>query len=50
MRVGANAKSTLTQELCIGNHRQIVDTVVCIDTVIRTYCSTYVPQVVVAIQ
>ncbi len=50
MRVGANTKSILTQEFCIGNHRQIVDAVVRTDTVIRTYCSTYVPQGVVAIQ
>jgi hypothetical protein len=50
MHVNANTKSTLTQEFCIGNHRQIVDTVVRTDTVIRTYCSTYIPQGVVAIQ
>jgi hypothetical protein len=50
MRVDANTKSTPTQEFCIGNHQQIVDTVVRTDTVIRTYCSTYVPQGVVAIQ
>ncbi len=50
MHVGANTKSTLTQEFCVGNHQQIVDTVVRTDTVIRTYCSTYVPQGVVAIQ
>jgi hypothetical protein len=49
MRVGANTKSTLTQEFCVGNCQQIVDTVVPTDTVIRTYCSTYVPQGVVAI-
>jgi hypothetical protein len=29
-------KSTLTQEFCIGNHQQIVDTVVCTDTVVHT--------------
>jgi hypothetical protein len=50
MHVDANTKSTPTQEFCIGNHRQIVDTVVRTDTVIHTYCSTYVPQGVVAIQ
>jgi hypothetical protein len=43
-------KSTMTQEFCIRNHQQIVDTVVRTDTVIRTYCSTYVPQGAVAIQ
>jgi hypothetical protein len=50
MRVGADTKSTPTQEFCIGNHQQIVDTVVHTDTVICTYCSTYVSQGVVAIQ
>jgi hypothetical protein len=50
MHVDANTKSTLTQEFCVGNHQQIVDTVVRTDTVIRTYCSTYVPQGVVAFQ
>jgi hypothetical protein len=50
MRVGANTKSTLTQEFCVRNHQQIVDTVVRTDTVIRTYCSTYAPHGVVAIQ
>jgi hypothetical protein len=50
MRVGADTKSTLTQEFCVENHQQIEDTVVRTDTVIRTYCSTYVPQGVVAIQ
>jgi hypothetical protein len=50
IRVGADTKSTLTQEFCVGNHQQIVDTVVRIDTVIHTYCSTYIPQGVVAIQ
>jgi hypothetical protein len=50
MCVGANTKSTLTQEFCIRNHQQFVDTVVRTDTVIRTYCSTYVPQGVIAIQ
>jgi hypothetical protein len=29
-------KTTLTQEFCIGNHRQIVDTVVRTDTVVHT--------------
>ncbi len=50
MHVVANTKSTLTQEFCVGNHQQIVDTVVCTDTAIRSYCSTCVPQGVVAIQ
>ncbi len=50
MHVGANTKITLTQDFCIGNHWQIVDTVVHTDTVIHTYCSTYSPQQVVAIQ
>jgi hypothetical protein len=50
MRVGANTKSSPTQEFCVGNHQQIVDTVLRTDTVIRTYCSTYIPQGVVAIQ
>jgi hypothetical protein len=50
MYVIADTKITPTKEFCIGNHRQIVDTVVCTDTVICTYCSTYVPQGVVAIQ
>ena len=50
MHVGADTKITPTQEFCIGDHRQIVDTVVRTDTVIRTYCSTYVPQGAVAIQ
>ncbi len=50
MRVNANTKSTPTQEFCVGNHQQIVDTVVPTDTVICTYCSTYVPHGVVAIQ
>ncbi len=36
MRVGASTKSTLTQEFCVGNHRQIVDTVVRTDTVVHT--------------
>ncbi len=40
-----------TKEFWVRNHRQIVDTaVVRTDTVICTYCSTYVPQGVVAIQ
>jgi hypothetical protein len=50
MRVGANTKITPTEEFCVGNHQQTVDTVVCTDTVIRTYFSTYLPQQVVAIQ
>ncbi len=50
MRVDANTKSTPTQEFCVGNHQQIVDTAVRTDTVIRTYCSTYITQGVVAIQ
>jgi hypothetical protein len=49
MRVGAIKKKP-TQEFCIGDHQQIVDTVVRADTVIRTYYSTYLPQGVVAIQ
>jgi hypothetical protein len=36
MRVGANTKSTLTQEFCVGNHQQIVDIVVRTDTVVHT--------------
>jgi hypothetical protein len=36
MPVGANTKSTLTQEFCVGNHQQIVDTVVRTDTVVHT--------------
>jgi hypothetical protein len=36
MRVGANTKSTPTQEFCVGNHRQIVNTVVRTDTVVHT--------------
>ncbi len=36
MRVGADTKSTLTQGFCIRNHQQIVDTVVCTDTVVHT--------------
>ncbi len=50
MRVGADTKITLKQEFCIRNHQQIVDTVAHTDTVIRTYCSTYLPQQEVAIQ
>ncbi len=50
MHVDVNIKSILTQEFCVENHLFIVDTVVCTDTVICTYCSTYVPQGVVAIQ
>jgi hypothetical protein len=49
-RLFADTKSTPTQEFCVGNHQQIVDTVVCTDTLISTYCSTYIPQGVVAIQ
>jgi hypothetical protein len=36
MRVGADTKSTPTQEFCVGNHQQIVDTVVRTDTVVHT--------------
>ncbi len=36
MHVGANTKSTSTQEFCVGNHQQIVDTVVRTDTVVHT--------------
>ncbi len=36
MRVGAITKSTPTQKFCVGNHQQIVDTVVCTDTVVHT--------------
>jgi hypothetical protein len=36
MRVCANTKSTPTQEFCVGNHQQIVDTVVRTDTVVHT--------------
>ncbi len=36
MRVGADTKSTPTQEFCIGNHQQIVDIVVRTDTVVHT--------------
>jgi hypothetical protein len=50
MRIGANTKITPTQKFCIGNHQQIVVTVVHTDTVICAYCSTYLPQQVVAIQ
>ncbi len=50
VHVGADTKSTPTQEFCVWNHQQIVDTVVCTDTVICTYCSTCLPQGVVAIQ
>ncbi len=35
MRVGTNTKSTLTQKICVGNHRQIVDTVLRTDTVVH---------------
>jgi hypothetical protein len=40
IRVGADTKITPTQEFCIGDHQQIVDTAICTDTVIHTYCST----------
>ncbi len=36
MRVGADTKRTPTQEFCVRNHQQIVDTVVCTDTVAHT--------------
>jgi hypothetical protein len=36
MCVGANTKSTSTQEFCVGNHQKIVDTVACTDTVVHT--------------
>jgi hypothetical protein len=36
MHVGANTKSTPTQEFCAGNHQQIVDTVVHTDTLVHT--------------
>ncbi len=36
MLVGADTKSTPTQEFCIGNHWQIVDTVGHTDTVVHT--------------
>jgi hypothetical protein len=36
MHVGANTKSTPTQEFCVRNHQQIVDIVVCLDTVVHT--------------
>ncbi len=36
MRVGANTKSTPTQEFCVRNHQQIVDSVVQTDTVVCT--------------
>ncbi len=36
MHVGADTKVTPTQEFCVGDHRQIVDTVVCTDTVVHT--------------
>jgi hypothetical protein len=50
MRVGANTTITPTQEFCIGNHQQIVDTVVHTETAIHTYRRTYLPQQVAAIQ
>ncbi len=36
MRVGANTKITPTQEYCVGDHQQIVETVVRTDTVAHT--------------
>ncbi len=36
MRVSANKKSYSTQEICVKNQRQIVDTVVRTDTVVHT--------------
>jgi hypothetical protein len=36
MRVGANTKSTPTQESCVRNHQRIVDIVVRTDTVVHT--------------
>jgi hypothetical protein len=36
MRVCAGTKSILTQQFCVGNHQQIVDTVVRTDTVVHT--------------
>ncbi len=36
MCVGVDTKSTPTQEFCVGNHQQIVDTVVFTDTVVHT--------------
>jgi hypothetical protein len=36
MRVGANTKSTPTQEFSVRNHRQIVDTIVRTDTIVQT--------------
>ena len=50
MRVGAGTKITPTEKFCIKNHQQIVDTAVRTDTVICTYCSTYLPQQVVGLQ
>ncbi len=35
MQLFADTKSTPTQEFCIGNHQQIVDTVVRTDTVVH---------------
>jgi hypothetical protein len=43
MGVGADTIITPAQEFCVRNHQQIVDTVVHKDTVIHTYCSTYLP-------
>jgi hypothetical protein len=50
MHVVQTQKINLTQQFCVGDHRQIVDTVARTDTVIRTYCSTYLPLGVVVIQ
>jgi hypothetical protein len=36
MHVGANTKITSTQEFCVGDHRQIVETIVHTDTVVHT--------------
>jgi hypothetical protein len=36
LHVGGNTKVTATQEFCDGDHQQIVDTVVCTDTVVHT--------------
>ncbi len=36
MHVGANTKTTPTQELCVGDHQKIVDNVVRTDTVGHT--------------
>ncbi len=36
MGVGANTKITPTQEFCVGDHQQIVDTVIRMYTVVHT--------------